>query len=108
MPADTRISPEIGYGPQRSGQGHFIIQVMNAVMAQPTEVNPLQSFCALIVFSKIRPAMELSGDQMVKTEGGAAAAKGAASLAAPGVTAVFDMTRLGAHLDFIRCRLTAC
>ncbi len=74
MLADAGIVLEVGQGPQRSGECHFIVEGMNPVMAQSADVDPPGQRGPCIVFFEMRPAVQFPGDQMVEGQGPPAAA----------------------------------
>ena len=73
--SDAGIFLEVGQGSQRSGERHFIVQGMNAVMTQAADIDPLGQFGTCVVFFETRPPVQFLGNQMMKRQSTLAAAQ---------------------------------
>lgn len=70
------------------GKGHFIVDVVNPVMALTTDGNPSVAFFPRIGLLEAHPSVDLFGDQVVKGQGTVSPAEGTNPVFFPaGVTA---------------------
>jgi len=49
-------------------QSHFIITLVNATMTLPTDINTRIELLFVVVFTKMRTAMQLTRDKMMKSK----------------------------------------
>ena len=76
MTLNIRVSLDLIKGGELLSQGHFIIVVMDAVVAQATNQNALVEFRLRKVLLKTGAAVELFGNEVVKGQGDRASTQG--------------------------------